>query len=108
MSTLASSFRSAYRSLRATPLVSALAILSLALGIGANTALFSIFNGLLLTPLPVRDPGRLAYLTGGTWTYPIWEAVRDQSAEVFDGAFAWSRITTIRVPVRRSRRSVRA
>ena len=87
---LPSSVRSALRSLRATPLVSALAILSLALGIGANTALFSIFNGLLLTPLPVRDPGRLAHLTGGSWTYPIWEAVRDQSADVFDGAFAWS------------------
>ncbi len=90
MSTLASSLRSACRSLLATPLVSTLAILSLALGIGANTALFSIFNGLLLTPLPVRDPGRLAVLTGGSWTYPIWEAVREQSAGVFDGVFAWS------------------
>jgi predicted permease len=87
---LASTFRFTWRSLRSTPLVSAVAILSLALGIGANTALFSIFNGLLLTPLPVRDPGRLAVLTGGSWTYPIWEAVREQSGSVFDGTFAWS------------------
>src|SRR5262245_11093890 len=90
MTLLMSTWRSASRSLRATPLVSVLAVLSLALGIGANTALFSIFSGLLLTPLPVRDPGRLAHLTGGSWTYPIWEAVREQSADVFDGAFAWS------------------
>jgi hypothetical protein len=42
-------------------------------------------------PLPVRDPGRLAVLTGGgSCTYPIWEAVRDQTAGVFDGVFPWS------------------
>jgi predicted permease len=89
MSTLASVFRYSCRSLRATPLVSALAILSLALGIGANTALFSILNGLMLRPLPVRDPGALVQLQGGSWTYPIWNEIRTRETDLFAGAFAW-------------------
>src|SRR5262245_53852593 len=90
MTLLMSTWRSASRSPRATPLVSVLAVLSLGLGAGANTALVSSFRGLRLTPRPVGEPGRLAHLTGGSWTYPIWEAVREQSADGFDGAFAWS------------------
>ena len=49
----------ACRSLLATPVVSIVAILSLALGIGANTALFSIVNAIMLRSLPVRDADRL-------------------------------------------------
>ena len=45
--------------MRAAPVVSAVAILSLALGIGANTAMFSILDSLLLRSLPVKDPQRL-------------------------------------------------
>src|SRR5262245_986289 len=89
MSMLASAFRYSYRSLRATPLVSALAILSLALGIGANTALFSILNGLMLRPLPVREPGALVQLQGGSWTYPIWNEIKARETALFEGAFAW-------------------
>jgi hypothetical protein len=89
MSSLASVLRDSYRSLRATPLVSALAILSLALGIGANTALFSIFNGIMLRPLPVREPGALVQLQGGSWTYPIWNEIRARETELFEGALAW-------------------
>ena len=89
MSMLASVFETAYRSLRATPLVSALAILSLALGIGANTALFSILNGLMLRPLPVREPGALVQLQGGSWTYPIWNEIKARETDLFEGAFAW-------------------
>jgi predicted permease len=81
--------RLAVRQLRASPLVSAVAILSLALGIGANTAIFSIVNSLLLRPLPVRQPQQLVSLTQGSWTNPIWEQIRDRP-ELFDGAFAWS------------------
>ena len=85
MSFLAAILRSSYRSLRATPLVSALAILSLALGIGANTALFSILNGLMLRPLPVREPGALVQLQGGSWTYPIWNEIKSRETDLFEG-----------------------
>jgi len=81
--------RFAIRQLRASPLVSAVAILSLALGIGANTAIFSLVNSLLLRPLPVEQPQQLVTLTNGSWTNPIWEQIRDRR-ELFDSAFAWS------------------
>ena len=81
--------RYAFRSLRATPLVSVVAILSLALGIGANTAIFSLLNGLLLRSLPVKEPQRLVLLDQGSWTNPIWEQIRDRR-DLFAGAMAWS------------------
>src|SRR5688572_33498668 len=52
----------AVRSLRKTPLVTGVAIVSLALGLGANVALFSIFEQILLRPLPVRAPHELVNL----------------------------------------------
>jgi predicted permease len=52
-----SNLRLAVRTLSKTPFVTAIAVLSLALGIGANTAIFSIFDHMLLRPLPVPDPG---------------------------------------------------
>ena len=79
----------ALRQLRVSALVSAVAILSLALGIGANTAIFSIVNSLLLRPLPVRQPQQLVTLTKGNWTNPIWEQIRDRH-DLFESAFAWS------------------
>jgi putative ABC transport system permease protein len=86
--------RDALRALKSAPIVSAVAILSLALGIGANTAMFSIIDSLLLRSLPVQEPHRLAMVgqlpRGRTsWTNPIWEAIRDRS-QSFDGALAWS------------------
>ena len=56
--------RDAVRGLRKSPGFAFVTIATLALGIGANTALFSIFNSLIMRPLPVRDPGSLALLTG--------------------------------------------
>jgi len=81
--------RAALRGLRKSPGFALVAIGTLALGIGANTALFSIFSTLILRPLPVRDPGSLALLTNGSWSYPIWEEIRVRD-NLFDGAFAWA------------------
>ncbi len=53
----------AFRTLRKTPFVTAIAVLSLALGIGANAAIFSLFDQILLSPLPVPDPERLVNLS---------------------------------------------
>jgi predicted permease len=52
-------FKFALRSLLKTPIVTTVAVLSVALGIGANVAIFSIFNQTLLRPLPVPEPSRL-------------------------------------------------
>jgi putative ABC transport system permease protein len=86
--------RLAFRSLRATPVVTLVAILSLALGIGANTAMFSLVDSLILRALPVKHPQQLALVTddlrGVTyWTNPIWEAMRGHR-QLVDGMFAWS------------------
>jgi putative ABC transport system permease protein len=82
--------RDSWRSLRATPVVTAVAVLSLALGIGANAALFSILNTLIFKSLPVRDPAGLVVVDHGSWTNPIWEQIRDRQRDIADGAFAWS------------------
>jgi len=84
-------FRDAIRGLRKSAGVSAIVIGTLALGIGANTSLFSIFNTLIMRPLPVRDPGSLALLTSGSWSYPVWAEINARETDLFDGAFAWSR-----------------
>lgn len=85
--------RDAFRALKASPVVTIVAVLSLALGIGANTAIFSIIDSLMLRSLPVKESERLGILGQGedntTWTYPIWEQVRDRSA-IVDGALAYS------------------
>lgn len=62
MATLWQDFLYAARGLRKQPLFTLTAILSLALGIGANTAVFSLINAMLLKSLPFKDPGRLVYL----------------------------------------------
>ena len=55
--------RYAVRMLRKAPGFAAVAVLSLGLGIGANTAIFTLLNGLILRPLPVADPGALVQFT---------------------------------------------
>ena len=79
------------RSLLQSPGFAITAILTLALGVGANTAVFSVMNVILLRSLPVADPSQLFYLrtsnpprgTGTvdstqTFSYPVYEALRDQ------------------------------
>ena len=88
-----SDLRDAFRALRATPVVTTVAVLSLALGIGANTAIFSILNSLVLRSLPVKEPERLVQISIGDrqsyLTNPQWEQIRDRPW-LFDGVFVWS------------------
>jgi putative ABC transport system permease protein len=88
--------RFALRLFARQPTFAIVIVLTLALGIGANTAIFSIVDGLLLRRLPVKDPERLAQLVAEppsgqtTWTYPIWQEIQ-RHADRFDAVFAWSR-----------------
>ncbi|HSJ09716.1 MAG TPA: ABC transporter permease [Longimicrobiales bacterium] len=92
--TLVSDVRYGVRSLRATPVFSLVAIVSLALGIGANTAIFSLMNALMLRTLPVHAPEELVQVNLGSaqasaLTNPMWEALRDRQ-DVFGGLFAYA------------------
>jgi predicted permease len=95
----------AFRTLFRTPFVTIVAVLSLALGIGANSAIFSLFNQMLLRSLPVRDPEHLVNLgapgpnpgsqscsnAGGcdeVFTYPMYKDLEAESSGGFSGIAA--------------------
>jgi len=84
--------RTALRLFASTPLVSAVAVLSLGLGIGANTATFSLINSVYLRPLPVDSPEELVYVTGPTRSgragTEVAELLRDAPAFERIGAYS--------------------
>ena len=95
LESLAADVRYALRALRASPVFAVVTIASLGLGIGANTAIFSLINTVVLRTLPVHAPDELLQATmgdgGGTdaiFTNPIWEQIRDHQ-DVFSGVFAY-------------------
>jgi predicted permease len=88
--------RFAARTLRTSPVMTSVAVVSLALGIGANTAIFSLMNSLLLRSLPVVDPERLAIVSSspspGAWqqySYATFNQVREYR-DIFEGALAYT------------------
>ena len=76
----------ALRAVRKAPGFTAVVCISIALGIAANTTVFSMVNATLLGALPVRDPGGLYSISSGrTFPYPDYRDFRDQCAALFDG-----------------------
>ncbi len=97
--TLLQDIRFGLRMLAKNPGFTAIAILTLAIGIGANTAIFSLIDAVMLRALPVARPDELRLVSllnpvssgegEPDFTNPIWEQVRDRQG-VFSGVFAWS------------------
>jgi putative ABC transport system permease protein len=98
--TLFLDIRYGFRILGRTPVITSVAILSLALGIGANTAIFSLIDTVMLRMLPVNKPEELMQVrmrnprspseeANSTFTNPLWEQLRNRQ-DVFSGVFAWS------------------
>ena len=102
MNGLAQDFRYALRQLRKSPGFTVVAVLTLALGIGANTAIFGLLDQALLRSLPVKEPGRLVVLkySGSNhghlssrsdgklyFSYPMYRDLRDRNS-VFSGVIA--------------------
>jgi predicted permease len=96
VSSLGRDLKFALRQMRQTPIVSGVALLSLALGIGANVAIFSLVNALILKALPIHEPERLVQIelkaptapqATTSFTNPQWEYLRDHQ-DIFTGAAA--------------------
>ena len=81
--------RYALRVLVKAPGFTAVVVLILALGIGANTAVFTVINGVILKSLPVREPGQLVYFRNPSFSYPIFQQVKARG-QIFSALFAWN------------------
>jgi predicted permease len=116
MNGLLQDVRYGLRQLRKSPGFTAVAVITLALGIGANTAVFSVMNAVLLRSLPVRDPQRLYYVQIGnegspppsvsstgnsntSFSEPVFEALR-QREDVFSDLIAYAPLNVGKVAVR--------
>ncbi len=101
LETLAQDILYGLRAMLRSPGITLVALLSLALGIGANTAIFSLMNAVMLRSLPVEDPGKLVLLgTGDAWgitdsfgrtdlfSYPFYRQMRQRN-QVFSDAAAF-------------------
>ncbi|HYA64586.1 MAG TPA: ABC transporter permease [Candidatus Sulfotelmatobacter sp.] len=112
METFWQDIRFGLRMLAKNPGFTAVAVLTLALGIGANTAIFSVINAIMLRALPVRHPEQLVTMgnparvhSWGTGTprtdvfsYPLYREVRDHN-NVFSSVLASSRLENLRITI---------
>jgi len=99
MDTLLKDIRYALRGFMRQPGFTAVVVITLALGIGVNTAIFSVTDKLLIRSLPVKNPDRLVllnsvsvspYFVSNAFSYPVFSEYRDQN-QVFSGLVAFSR-----------------
>jgi len=96
LETLAQDVRYALRMLHKAPGFTAVAVLTLALGIGANTAIFSLVDWLILRPLPISQPSRVVFLdkqfrnggSGTQFSYPDFRRIQQQTVETFESVAA--------------------
>jgi predicted permease len=97
METLIQDIRYGFRTLIKSPGFFAIAVVTLALGIGANTTIFSMVDSFILRPLPVTDPAQITVLTqmqkdgtsNNTFSIPDYRDVRSQSSEIFSNLLAY-------------------
>ena len=109
MESILQDVRYAFRMLAKSPAFTTVAVLTLALGIGANTAIFTLINAVILKMLPVRDVERLVVLGDPTlahsrshgtpqndmFSYPLYREFRDHN-DVFEGVLAAGEMHRVR------------